>query len=462
MFDISAKPVTLRTVALLCVFAVDACNPMRAVELEIAAFKIDATPPAGSPLCDALVPPATGVDDPLSARGIILLPADEQAIVLVAVDWVGIGNSGQDEWKKSLAKAADTDVERVCVHTLHQHDAPGCDFSAEQIAAEHGMIGKIFPVEFARETIERVSDAVVAALKKRRRVTHVGAEQAKVQKVASNRRLLGNDGKVQHTRWSKSSDPEVRALPEGTIDPWVKVVSFWEDNEPIVVLSYYATHPQSYYGTGKVSADFPGLARSLREEQLPGVLHIHFNGAGGNITAGKYNDGSPKNRAILAGRLAVGMKVAWDATEKTDIGPLQLDWETRKVKLPPAQWLNEEDCLAQITEAKASILARATASRQLTWLRRCQAGHRITIGRLRLGKIDLLHLPGELFVEYQLTAQNMRPEGFVCTAAYGDYGPGYIGLSASYIQGGYETGPVSKVSPRAETVLMTAISELLQ
>ena len=38
-----------------------------------------------------------------------------------------------------------------------------------------------------------------------------------------------------------------------------------------------------------------------------------------------------------------------------------------------------------------------------------------------------MHLPGELFVEYQLAAQAIGPERFVCVAAYGDYGPGYIG-----------------------------------
>ena len=73
------------------------------------------------------------------------------------------------------------------------------------------------------------------------------------------------------------------------------------------MLSYYATHPQSYYGQGGVSYDFVGMARAQRESALPGVPHIHFNGASGNVAAGKYNDGSPANRAVLASRLAAGM-----------------------------------------------------------------------------------------------------------------------------------------------------------
>ena len=44
-----------------------------------------------------------------------------------------------------------------------------------------------------------------------------------------------------------------------------------QTNRPLVSISYYATHPQSYYGEGGVSADFVGMARSLREAELPGV-----------------------------------------------------------------------------------------------------------------------------------------------------------------------------------------------
>ena len=73
----------------------------------------------------------------------------------------------------------------------------------------------------------------------------------------------------------------------------------------------------------------------------------------------------------------------------------------------------------------------------------------------------MLHLPGELFVEYQLAAQKIRPEQFVAMAAYGDYGPGYIGTGVAYPQGGYETGPhASLVAPNVERVLIDVITKL--
>ena len=78
------------------------------------------------------------------------------------------------------------------------------------------------------------------------------------------------------------------------------------------------------------------------------------------------------------------------------------------------------------------------------------------------GQARVLHMPGELFVEYQLAAKAMRPDLHVMMAAYGEYGPGYIGTAAAYAEGGYETSPgASSVSPAAEAVLMGAMRQLL-
>jgi hypothetical protein len=75
----------------------------------------------------------------------------------------------------------------------------------------------------------------------------------------------------------------------------------------------------------------------------------------------------------------------------------------------------------------------------------------------------MLHLPGELFVEYQLAAQEMRPDLHVMMAAYGDYGPGYIGTAEAYAQGGYEVEVRSShVGPQAEEALTAAMRSLLE
>jgi hypothetical protein len=399
---------------------------------------------------------------PLTARGIVLLGTGEP-IVLCAVDWIGISNGGYQRWREKLARAVRTSPQRVAVHSLHQHDAPRCDFSAERLLAEQGLGGAMFDVACARQTIERVADAAKRAAENAQIATHIGLGQAKVERVASNRRILGADGKVKAVRYTSCKDPKVRAEPEGTIDPLVKSISFWNEDQPLCVLTYYATHPQSYYRTGVAHADFPGIARFLRQSTLNGLTHVHFNGAGGNIGAGKYNDGAHENRQILAVRLAEGMANAYQATEKHLLSADDVDWKTISVALPASPHLNEEALVAKLKDSKVGTPERTYAAKDLVWLRRCRAGDKIDLTCLTLGAARILHMPGELVVEYQLAAQEMRPDLFVAMAAYGEYAPGYICMKEHYQQGGYEDSPgASKVAPEVEDVLMPAMQELLQ
>lgn len=447
----------------LVVWGLVVAGGVPAEELQVATFDLDVTPPVGFTMAyDKVI---RRDDLPLRMRGLVLLGAG-QPIVLCAVDWIGIANEGHDAFRAALAEAAGTTPGRVAVHTLHQHDAPVCDFLAERLLKEAQAhdLGS-YDGAFARQVLVRAADAVRAALPSAQRVTHLGWGQAEVHEVASNRRILGPDGKVRVTRYTATKDPAVRAEPEGTIDPKVSLISFWQDERPLAVLSYYACHPQSYYRTGIPNPDFPGIARFVRGQAVPEALHIHFNGAGGNIGAGKYNDGAKENRMVLALRLADGMRRAWEATQKVPLRSEQVGWQTVAVALPPAPHLNETALREQLARSAADPQGTRLGNSvdQLAWLLRCQQGHRIELAMLRLADVRVLHMPGELFVEYQLAAQAMRPDLKVAMAAYGDYGPGYIGTAVAYAQGGYETSPrASAVAPEVEAVLMEGMQALLR
>jgi len=449
----------IRKVALAIVILFPLCSIGSAAEpLKIATFDVDASPPVGSPLA---YDPTKEVLIPLSCRGVILF-GEGKPVVLCAVDWIGIGNDGHRLFRESLAKAAGTTPDRVAVHALHQHDAPACDLSAAKLLDDLGVNGHRYDARFCRAVIGKAAKAVAKAVGDAQPVTHIGLGQGKIEKVASNRRILGDDGKVKYVRWTATRDPKIRAFPVGTIDPMLKMISFYNGEKRLVVLTYYATHPQSYYRTGKANPDFPGIARNMRQKTT-GVMHVHFNGAGGNIGAGKWNDGSKKNRQILADRVAAGMKRAWENTKTIAIAGSDLGWTTEKVTLPPAPHLDEKKLEAILQNAKAKVGARTAAARNLIWLRRCQAKDKIVIGCLKLKTARVLHMPGELFVEYQLAAQKLRPDLFVAMAAYGDYAPGYIGTEIAYSQGGYETSQrASRVAPQVEQVLMGAVKKLLK
>lgn len=424
--------------------------------LKLATFDVDATPPVGSQLA---YDPVTGRWDlGLRARGIVILGAG-QPVVICSIDWIGIANDGQDEFKRVLSEAAGTTPQRVAVQCGHLHDAPICDFGAEKLLLEAGINPLAFRSDFARQVITRLGKAIELSLKQAQPITHIGTGEAQVYQVASNRRIQGADGRIRATRWTTCKDSALRAEPEGLIDPMVSLVSFWNQDKPIAVMSFYATHPQSYYRTGLPNPDFPGVARFMRQLAVPDALHLHFNGAAANIGAGKYNDGSKENRGMLAARLADGMKRAWEATRKGPVTAGSVSWNTVPVSLPPANYIDSLRTELKTKTTDTIFITNNTS--KMVYLDRLRQGNKIDLGCLSAGRTRMLFMPGELFVEYQLAAKADRPDLFVAMAGYGDYGPNYICTDIAYKQGGYEAGKASAVAPGTEKIIMDAIKKLL-
>lgn len=423
--------------------------------LKVTTFDVDATPPEGSWMAyDSLL---NTWDLSLRAKGIVLLGAGKP-VVLCVVDWIGIANEAHDAFREALALAAVTTIDRVAVHTLHQHDAPTSDFGAEKFLKREGLKTYGFESSFQKEVIRRLGVAVKNSLMKARVVTHVGIGKAIVDSVASNRRIIGDNGKSMFTRTSATRDAKMRAAPEGLIDPEVSIISLWNNNKPLVLMSYYATHPQSYYRTGVSNPDIPGVARFFRQLAIPDALNLHFNGASGNITVGKYNDGAHEYRYILAQRLEEGMKKAWSATVKSPVTASDVSWKVIPVKLPAKSNL---DSIKYLLHSQPSTFLANNTSKYV-WNQRLKAGKKIDFTSLKIGNAQTVHLPGEPFIEFQLAAKKMRPDLFITVAGYGDYAPGYICTARAYSEGGYEPGMASAVTKDAEKVVMDAIQKLLK
>lgn len=425
--------------------------------LRLATFRVDVTPPVGSPLCGGLVKPVVGVTDPLLALGVVIL-SSEKPIVLCAVDWCEIRGSDHVQWRERLAKAAGTTPERIAVQTLHQHNAPLADTAMAGLVAEAPSPLQVLDVAWTTKTLDRVAESLSESLKQAQPLTHLTHGEAKVSRVASNRRVMGNGGRVAFVRTSATKDAKVRDMPEGLIDPMLKTVSFWNGDQKLASLHYYATHPMSYYGDGLVSSDFVGLARERRTRD-EGAPHIYFTGCGGNVTAGKYNDGNTANRAVLAERIHAAMIQSEANAKRIPVG--KIEWRVKPVLLAANPEFHEEDLLEVTRNDKAPPAMRISAALKLSYMRHVATRTPIQITSLAFGdNVRLLHLPGEAFVEYQLFAQQQAPGCFVATAAYGDAGPGYIPLENSFAEGGYEPTQAA-AAPSSEQLLKNAIAELI-
>lgn len=425
--------------------------------LRLAPFRFDVTPPVGHSLCGGWIKPVEAVDDPLEAIGFVLLGSGKP-IVLCVVDWTGLLNEAHLQWRTALAEAAGTTPDRVTVHCVHQHNAPFACLEAERIVLAQGDLPHIVELGFFQKCLATGRSAVQAAIHRAEPVTHIAHGKARVEKVASNRRILGPDGKVASQRGSSSKDPEHHRLPEGLIDPMLKTVGFFHGDRKLAACHYYACHPMSYYGDGRVSADFCGLARKRRQQDEPGCVHLYFNGCGGNIGAGKYNDGSKEMRPVLTQRIYDGI-IGSEANWRPE--PIRsLRWTTHDILPPPNPRFDLAELLKQIDDRTQPVVNRNRPAYTVAWIRRYQQGIPITLSGLHVNNVSMLHLPGESYVEYQLRAQAAATDRFVACAAYGDGGPWYIPTADAYPQGGYSVS-VAWCGPQIDGLLTGGIQSLL-
>ena len=423
---------------------------------KLATFSLDVTPPTGHPLCAGWLPPSLGTTDPLFAKGLILT-GKEDPIVLCAIDWCEISNRSHLAWRFQIAEAVGTTMDRVTVHCMHPHCTPWPDEHAQKLVQSQQGIEPVMDEFWCAEVLARFASAAGKALNHLQPLTHVTIGRARVEGVASNRRILDSDGKIKAIRWTRTVDPEVRAEPEGLIDPWLKTVGFWNGDEKLAASHYYAVHPSSFEDSF-VTSDFTGLAREQRQAQDSDVPHFFFTECAGDITAGKYNDGAVENREILTERIRLAM--AQSENDVTRVAADEFEWRSVNITLPPRGDITYSELRTVLENQDLPSHLRCRAALMLAYHERAEVP--ISIGALHLGEaLSILHLPGEAFMEYQIFAQQQRPESFVVAPAYGDCGPGYICLEGSFEEGGYEPYD-SFVAPQSEAILKEAIANVMR
>lgn len=442
----------------LCGFDREGITKVDAGEYRVATFEADITIPIGHACMGGCIAPAKEIVDPLFAKGCVVLGA-ELPVVMIALDWCRCSNDSYDRWRDVLAEAAGTTRQRVMLATVHQHDAPTCDLTAQKLLDRYGLTGYNCDLGFHERAVQRTAAALRKALTTTRRVTHLGIGQAKVDRIASNRRVVSPKGEISWRRGSSSGN--IFDAPEGEIDPWLKTISLWDRDHPVVAWSCYAVHPMSYYGRGGVSADFPGMARARRQKDDPSVFQFYFTGCAGDTTAGKYNTADPANRPVLADRLYRGMRAAWEATERQ---PLEkVEFRVAEMSLPARRdgSFEIEALKKTLADPKAGRCSRIMAALALSWRQRVDSGRPVDVPCLDLadGAAQFTIMPAESFVAYQFIAQRLRPDSFVIVAGYGEGGAGCIPSDRSW-QEGYDSN-YCRVRPMTEKLVTRAIARAL-
>ena len=422
--------------------------------IQIATFQCDITPPLGQPIGMGFIKVLETVEHPLLAKGVVIVNQAEdqrQVFVLCGLDLMEVHNSSYDFLREQIAAAAGTTPSRVAPHCLHQHTAPAFSADVHRIRLDEHNPRRLATEKYWDATAMAISAAVKEAMGKLKPLTHIGTSQAMVDRVASNRRIEQPDGSIR-MRGSSCRDASLRAAPGGLIDPWLKTVSWYSGKAAVAQMHYYATHPQSFYNDQRASYDTCGIARQ-RLEQATGVFQLYFTGCGGDVAMGKYNDGSPEARAELTNRLHDAMqRSAMDVTRQAI---QRMRWDVEPLLFPP-----RTEPEFSLESSRSKLQENLVSPTNIAFIRRMQAGRAVELSCLTVNNIQILHLPGEPFVLYQLAAQQSRPTSFVATAGYGDGGVGYIGSDRMYTdRGGYEQ--TYAFSGPCEELLIEAIGKLL-
>lgn len=427
--------------------------------LRLATFSTEITPRLGTATGQGFIPILTAAEHPLLARG-VLLQDSGVTCVICTLDLMEVHNESYDFIRRVIGEAIGIPESHVALQCLHQHTAPAISTAALRLERDEDDPRLIATTEYLAQIAEKLSAAIQEAQHNWQQVTHIGTGLSKVDRVASSRRIERADGTIVGRGSSTKSDPQLRQLPEGTIDPWVRTVAMYENNRAIAFLHYYASHPQSFYGDSRASYDVPGIIRE-RLEKNSGTFQLYLTGCGGDIAFGKYNDGSREARDELSNRLQSGIERNIATAAKQPVQPMK--WSVLPLTFP----LRTDEDFSESTNRQilvnrdASEAQRRKAAIALAWINRVNSGKPVELSCLSIGNVKILHLPGEPFVQYQLAAQKMQPNSFVCVAGYGDCGMGYIGGDRIYTdRGGYEQS-YAFAGP-CEELFLTTISNLLQ
>ena len=421
--------------------------------LSICVFQCDATPPLGSPLCDAAG--AAGQGDRRSAVGPRRGARGRRASRSCCARSIG----------SASATAATTPVARPwprrparrpiawpCIR-LHQHDAPGCDFEAEALLASHGLSGADVRRGLRPQDDRRARPRRCGSRSTNRRRSRTWAwASAGSSTWPRTAGCWAPTASVKYVRYSSDRDPAGRAAPEGTIDPQVRLVSFWNGEQPLAVLSYYATHPQSYYGQGGVSYDFVGMARAAARSGAAGRAADSFQRRRGQ-RGGRQVQRRLAGESAAAGRAAGrrhGRGLGGDqATSRSP--PPTSPGASGVSSCRPAPAIVDEGPLAKTLDNPQPSGRRSHPRRDRSGLGRAGQGRARNRAELPAAGRCLRAAHAGRAVRRISTGRRrrMKPEAFVAMAAYGDYGPGYIGTRIAYTQGATKPATSRAWPPRS-------------
>ena len=87
---------------------------------------------------------------------------------------------------------------------------------------------------------------------------------------------------------------------------------------------------------------------------------------------------------------------------------------------------------------------------------------KLDVPAIDFGVAQIVLLPGESYVEYQLAAQKVRPDSFVMVMGYGECAPGFIAPEEAWRERDGNLSSWCWVAPGAEKAMIKALEAVLR
>ena len=259
------------------------------------------------------------VNDPLFAKALIL-DDGRTRLAIITMDAVAIGGIGdiRDSFLPTLRGRIEKELQipgqNVLVNASHTHP-PG-----RLLCSDEDQITRTF------DAVRRAAQDMIPV--------KVGSGTGHEDRIMMNRALRLKNGLQWTIRHSNPCPPDEEVEGVGPVDPEIGVLRIDRlDGQPFAVVYNFACHPYLGVPKGGVTADYPGFASKVIEDNLGhDCMAFFLQGAAGDITAVLYKDVSRPRNAEPFGTM-LGLSTL-EAVRKIQTGNAELNVLNEPLLLP--------------------------------------------------------------------------------------------------------------------------------
>jgi len=403
--------------------------------------------------------------DPLRAKAMYFRQGNEE-IAIVECDQIGVGQEICREVRKQAQVKTGIPYSNICIAATHTH-----------MASPSKPVGPAI-----LEAIGRAKDSA----KKTELFAGIGVDFHS----AHNRRYWMKNGSVMFNPMFLNPNI-IRAV--GPIDPYVPFVLLNDasSGKPFASITNYALHCDTVKeygakyqkeGTGSahtVSADFPyWLEESLQREFGSVFFNLFVTGCCGNINHWDFSKPGPQSghktkTRQLGESLGNAVKKELDNLERQNIS---LAARTRVMQVPLQTYSEEDLRWAKGISIKQLSGKSEEPTEREQFLNSVKKRRILELAELREKKdtisldvqvfrisddVAIVTLPGEMFVEYQLTIKNLSPFKNTIVIELANASVAYVPNRTAFSQGGYEVVN-SRLAPGGGEMMVEAAIQMLK